>query len=348
MATWFELGTDAPAASWRRIRSLRADPPLGLQDLLTGERKRVFQVALEQSQQQFTAASAIGYESRPLNLFYGLSQAGRAIAAASHRLGDIEGAVDPHWICSGHGLRYAGDLSSVDFLDSLVTVTPTQRDSFSRISIALDSPTDLNRVSLGEVMSQILELRINYGRALVSAPVLTPNGIYGTPSPNIDYERFELLVPTFTPDWPVEQVHEFLNQYPALRGLDVARRDDGGPLESHNIGHVFVLVPPTALEEQANGNRHLLQSRTYRHHRVILPSLGDSQSDIHPLASWWLLLFALSMLARYNPSDWTRLLDLSSSKIAAMIEYTLDAALAAVPELIAESLLALGGVSGLA
>ncbi|WP_426625688.1 YaaC family protein [Leifsonia sp. McL0607] len=70
----------------------------------------------------------------------------------------------------------------------------------------------------------------------------------------------------------------------------------------------------------------------------MLPSLGETEGDLHPLASWWLVLFVLSMLARYNPSDWTRLLDLSNSTIAAMIEYTLDAALSAVPELIAESL----------
>jgi hypothetical protein len=42
------------------------------------DRRLIFAAALEQAEQQFLAAAAIGVQSRPLNLFYGLSQAGRA------------------------------------------------------------------------------------------------------------------------------------------------------------------------------------------------------------------------------------------------------------------------------
>lgn len=38
--------------------------------------------ALEQSEQLLRGAADLGFASRPLNLFYGLSQAGRAISAA--------------------------------------------------------------------------------------------------------------------------------------------------------------------------------------------------------------------------------------------------------------------------
>ena len=48
-----------------------------------GDRKKVFGSALEQSQQLFEAAEAVDYASRSLLLFYGVSQAGRSIAAAS-------------------------------------------------------------------------------------------------------------------------------------------------------------------------------------------------------------------------------------------------------------------------
>lgn len=87
--TWFSIGLSEPAESWRTIRSLRADPPARIRDVLDGEKSRrtTFQMSLEQAQQQFRAASAIGYESRPLNLYYGIAQAGRALAAASATLG---------------------------------------------------------------------------------------------------------------------------------------------------------------------------------------------------------------------------------------------------------------------
>ena len=49
---------------------------------MTEQRRLLFSAALEQSEQQFLAARAVGVQSRPLNLLYGLSQAGRAVAAA--------------------------------------------------------------------------------------------------------------------------------------------------------------------------------------------------------------------------------------------------------------------------
>ncbi|MCX5151640.1 YaaC family protein [Streptomyces sp. NBC_00320] len=38
---------------------------------------------MEQAQQMFKAAEVVGPQTRPLLVFYGLSQAGRAIAAAA-------------------------------------------------------------------------------------------------------------------------------------------------------------------------------------------------------------------------------------------------------------------------
>ncbi|MGH3799867.1 MAG: YaaC family protein [Pseudonocardiaceae bacterium] len=40
-----------------------------------------FRSALEQAEQQFRAAASVDYDSRALNLYYGVSQAGRAVAA---------------------------------------------------------------------------------------------------------------------------------------------------------------------------------------------------------------------------------------------------------------------------
>jgi hypothetical protein len=72
---------------WRHLRALRHQPPWRASG---GEHRRVFGAALEQAQQLFTAAASVDYASRPILVFYGLSQAGRAIAACSTKAGKNE------------------------------------------------------------------------------------------------------------------------------------------------------------------------------------------------------------------------------------------------------------------
>jgi hypothetical protein len=50
--------------------------------------------------------------------------------------------------------------------------------------------------------------------------------------------------------------------------------------------------------------------------------------------AWWTVLYALSMLARYAPSKWAKALSLADSPIASRIEFVLDSAIDAVPDLL--------------
>jgi len=63
-----------------RIRALRATPPR--EAARDDERRRVFVAALGQFDELLDAAATAGLASRPLPLYYALSQAGTAIAAA--------------------------------------------------------------------------------------------------------------------------------------------------------------------------------------------------------------------------------------------------------------------------
>src|SRR5687768_9894874 len=80
---------------WRAVRHRRSRPP----GLAEGDQDRtdVFQAALAQSEELWDAAAAAGPASRPLPLFYCLSQAGRAVCAAW-----TGGA---GWRPESHGLR---------------------------------------------------------------------------------------------------------------------------------------------------------------------------------------------------------------------------------------------------
>lgn len=84
--------TSPTTSAWQRIRLLRARAPGRVSD----ERMGVFASALEQSEQLMRAARDVGPAACPLPLFYALSQAGRAIAAAH--------LADNEWRLAGGGL----------------------------------------------------------------------------------------------------------------------------------------------------------------------------------------------------------------------------------------------------
>ena len=68
-------------------------------------------------------------------------------------------------------------------------------------------------------------------------------------------------------------------------------------------------------------------------------------SPHHPLVLWWAALWALSMLARYEPATWAGLLDVDSSRSAVPLEALLDDALNAVPEVLLDTLRGIRGIA---
>ena len=62
------------------------------------------------------------------------------------------------------------------------------------------------------------------------------------------------------------------------------------------------------------------------------------REPVHPLIVWWSVLFALSMLARYEPDTWWTLIDVDHSTEANAVEHLLDIALDIVPEMILDIL----------
>lgn len=66
----------------------------------------------------------------------------------------------------------------------------------------------------------------------------------------------------------------------------------------------------------------------------VLPSIKVGDPPLAPIISWWALLFAASMMARYEPDAWVETLRVDYSPLAAPIEALLEAALSQVPTLI--------------
>ncbi len=116
-----------------RVRALRANPPALAST--GGKRRAVFGAALEQFEQLFGAAEVSGPASSPLPLFYALSQAGRAIAAA--RLADPQ-----RWDYTGHGL--SGQKAYPPTIGDAHVTTRQSRannDAFQVVSDATESPS---------------------------------------------------------------------------------------------------------------------------------------------------------------------------------------------------------------
>lgn len=158
---------------WSRLRRTRQNPPLPVRE--DSNRRRVYVSALQQAEDLFVAAAEVGYASRPLLIFYGLSQAGRAIAAASWNAnGDT-------WRLSGHGL-HTPDLD-VDLRDIPIYRHGGSQTSFRRLAAILRSPDlpeekSTAKVTFGDLWSTIPE---NAER-----PLWGPNE-----TPALDFEYIE-------------------------------------------------------------------------------------------------------------------------------------------------------------
>jgi hypothetical protein len=70
--------------------------------------------------------------------------------------------------------------------------------------------------------------------------------------------------------------------------------------------------------------------------RMILPRLDGN--DVAPIMLWWLLLYGLSIAARYDPELWVRTISVDRSPVAVKIEAALDVAIDVLPGLVVDAL----------
>lgn len=340
------LSGDAESV-WRDVRALRHAPPG-----LAGQpgRREVFTAALEQAEQLLRGAAGLGHATRPLDLFYGLSQAGRALTAALVREGD--------WRLSGHGITPDGPLDVR--LDQLRVREPkggkgkpSRGPSFTTVARALGSPALPAPATLGALWAAVPESSHvpplpgaeDEARALALEPVpvdeqLGPGTVTGAAnawaygwspyvgSPQPEEERRQL-------------VRRLLDErYPSLAG---AAFPEQAPLRvTVEDGVVSVLLvwelPAPAGDDSVRNDFVASLGGYYRGQLVLPPTQQGQDRPQHPLVTWWALLWALSMLARYEPDAWARHLDVDRSPYAVPLESLLDVALVAVPEALRDAL----------
>ena len=68
--------------------------------------------------------------------------------------------------------------------------------------------------------------------------------------------------------------------------------------------------------------------------RWLIPLLPGESQLLSPLMSWWVLLYGLSMVARYHPALWADALTVDESTRAVPLESLLEQAVEVLPELV--------------
>jgi hypothetical protein len=252
----------------------------------------------------FRAAEVVGPQTRALLVFYGLSQAGRAIAAAAV---DLKGE---SWNLISHGIRTSG--FDKDFADIEVRTDPAgSAGSFVRLSELLQSPVWGNDTvaRLADVWNT---LPVNLQYPLTDRERFTPlyaSGQTGTgPHPMLTIHMGDIPDRIVDDDGGQAALDKFLMSYPGtlgyhsfdyttVRGRDVPR------YERHNPDAGWLYMHWEMLEETASAaqlqQRLRALTRAYAGHRYFFPAVAGLPRELHPLMAWWVILYALSMLARY-------------------------------------------------
>jgi len=313
----------------RSLRALRHDPPGCAQQ---AARRVLFQSSLEQCEQFLGAAGDTGYATRPVQLFYALSQAGRAIVAASPLIGS------QGWRVSGHGLS-AGTSAAVA---ADVSVTATRAGLFPAVAAAMgvqalvpDEPAALR--DLWPLLPETADVPLT-ASSLLPALLFFPDQWSETGT----FARARV-------EWIPGQVHdlygqdrarvkEHLDHYPALRGSKLRASQPAGGLDWRSAGLGMGLSvewrsgePPLLLaDSKTPGDLGVACYRSADDY-VVTPAIGSMTTGLHPLLALWAVLLALSSLARYEPANWSKMIDIDRSAEANPIEHLLEEAADSVP-----------------
>jgi hypothetical protein len=316
-------------ATLRLLRGSRAKPPHRAAE--NANRRGLYGASLEQFDQLLHAARQIGPAARPLPLFYALSQAGRAIVAARGENPEV----------TGHGLIEDRQRpAAADLLHRRIERKPARngQDAFGAVSRAISSPEPKTSIELGELWVGLPSTYMIPGSSWQPDWRQVLVVFDSRPRENKEGE-FELQIASFGGNPHHDEISTVLAQrYPTLPPrTKLARKTGDNPLRRGNWvavlswsgDHAFDSIAPADHSKfsDTNGGRHLR------------PTLAGDSDLLNPLMSWWVLLFGLSIFARYHPSVWMEALEVDNSELAVPLEGVLDSALHTIPALVHHELL---------
>lgn len=264
-----------------------------------GRRRKTFNAALEQFEQLHSAARGEGVASAPIPLFYALAQAGRAILAAH--------APKP-WEVRGHGLSVHAQGSDI----GATAITPNGEGLFQAVASATGSDPLTQGMTLSETRARIphvprsvdlepggpMLFTVEYLAVISGRVVLDEHGAMPNPAEIFISRR---------------------DAFPQLANakIDVRNQD-------------FITVDFPSEAEAVAFDASLWPYLDRRYLRLDQAPSG--------LMMWWMLIQALSALARYEPAMWTAAIAPDRSRVAVPLEQTLQTAAMILPRLVCDAL----------
>jgi hypothetical protein len=151
------------------------------------------------------------------------------------------------------------------------------------------------------------------------------------PTPGWEHILVKFDDDVVTPD----NVNQTLRRYPAaatgrLALVEAYTRLPTIPREATPVGPAIRMMARGNLDDVAPQYR--LVGR-----RWLRPAVIANSEPPSPLLTWWVILFALSVLARYHPVAWAEALNVDSSPVAVALERAMRKAIDALPQLVAEA-----------
>lgn len=332
---------------WRRIRTLRHRPP---GHAARGDKRDLFSAALEQSEQFFRAADAVGYETKPVMLYYGVSQAAQAILASRRDPKiDKQSATSHGTDCPNRDqINIVGELE--------ICATAAKAGAFAMLADSIGSPTLPGRTALRQLWVSLpegVQLPPSGAADLFGAALLERHDTqeYGKAFRETTGRVAKLAhLPYLLMPLDVAEVErQVIEHYPVLRNFHVI----GHQRECPEVAHWVLLLDPPGLRASLSFNR---DSRPAEHSEMfgmaemgprsyaypqgpsvwLPPTLPGNTAPLHPLVTWYAILFGLSELARYRPITWANAININKSSDASALEHLMDAAHVACVNLIAE------------
>lgn len=301
------------SVSGRGLRGLRS---VRTAAVISGARAKQYSVCLSQAEAMWAAAARVSTVASPILRYYALLQAVWAVIAASN-------LSNADWRPrASHGVEVDVRQRSgvLDLAD--VTVSALQSGAAITLASALGTPLLARSATLESLIA-----------ALPTQPLVVTGGSVPT----------ALTVEVNAADWEImlmgigehlegdelASVMGLIESYPTFAKLPQPTRVHLDPPEAAerraylNWGRNSPVRSVADLPDfvdiwRVDGSGH------GRGEALILPAVGGNSSAQHPLLTWFLVLHAFSILARYHPSAWQRLLDVDSSPKAVLLEQLID------------------------
>jgi hypothetical protein len=254
---------------------------------------------------------------------------------------------DDRWSFSSHGLHLVD--REAEFTDMLVR--PEGAGGFQKVAAATGSPGITGLVSLGALWASLPDLSqagpLPGSASPVPLELLSEESTATRPQATLYLPGDHLPrdLPPGQPAW-LTRFGEIMAAYPTAANPAIPDEPDAVQTPDTAGPKWAVTLRWPAMDASGDMSEEELRAffdkiapeYRYRGDRFLRPAIEpDSSPPPSPLMTWWLLLYAFSILARYTPRRWAQLLDLDNPG-AALLQYALEEALTAVPQLVLEAL----------